>query len=565
MSRRCASLLLLMLVFTAAAKVSAQSPFDSIMTRHGKCAVWLGIPGGSIRSDSTYNRCALDSGPVLITRDSLLPAPRVELTAHGKYTIAVSADGTVDVRLTRAWSFGVDSAWNARTLEAIRRWRFQPGLRNGVAVRSGFVLAIMSDPRNDTLPARLTWRYAPGLNEDSVVGTWNIEPKPAPFRGEEVERVHLALVRHLVATKILQPDLAQTYCLVMEDGDSIAHRRLTLPAFDILYAGSRTRVPTRYGCERSSDVLRVRLPRVYRTESNRAVLYPAGDYLEEWPFGFGGKTYTSWLARCVADVPPANSPRIECAITPDHSVLPVHSQRAIRQRSVNGTGDTTAQLTIIAMTHDAYQKDTLRVPLLDVRKASEHAVRDTIPDCAPKVWGAFTHQDSADLYIVKVEYDTLNRRSQPSITRVGSNRSPADFRGIRCNEPNGQYRHLMAFALGDLGDTLRLPVTLCIQERACRRSYVIDPARHTLATTAHMRFTLGSLRPETRVGQQLIFRIYSNRLIQGMVPLVVLRGGGRRYAWIPRAINAQEWEHGVTFAGGYPADTEVRVYLFILD
>jgi hypothetical protein len=406
----------------------------------------------------------------------------------------------VDVRLTRAWSLGVDRAWNARTLEAIRRWRFRPGMRNGVAVRSGFVLTIMSDPRNDTLPARLTWRYAPGLDEDSLVGTWNIEPKPAPFRAEEVERVHLAVVRHLVVTKILQPDLVQTYCLVMEDGDSIAHKRLTQAAFDILYAGSRTRAPTRFGCERSTDVLRVRLARVFRTENDRAVLYPTGDYLEDWPFGFDGKTYTAWLARCVADVSPANSPQIECAITPDHLTFPVYSQRAIRPQSVSGTRDTTAQLTIIAMTHDAYQKDTLRGPLLEVRKASEHALRDTIPDCAPKVWGAYTQQDSADLYIVKIEYDTLNRRSHPSITRVGSSRSPADFRGICCNEPNGQYRHLMAFALGDLGDTLRLPVTLCIQERACRRSYIIDPARHTLATSAHMRFTLSALRPKRASG-----------------------------------------------------------------
>jgi hypothetical protein len=54
-------------------------------------------------------------------------------------------------------------------------------------------------------------------------------------------------------------------------------------------------------------------------------------------------------------------------------------------------------------------------------------------------------------------------------------------------------------------------------------------------------------------------------LIPGLVPLVVLRGAGHRSAWIPRAINAQEWEQAVSFAGGYAADTEVRVYLFVLD
>lgn len=486
MLRSCLSGLLAFVLLASARVVVAQARFDSIMTPRGKCAVWVSIPGTSNGNDAV-NRCALDKGLLLLTPELVLPAPRTELRAHGWYTVVVNVDGTVNLELTRPWSLSVDSAWNARTQETIRQWRFEPGIRNGVAVRSGFRLAITSAARNDTLASRLEWRREASVHGDSLIGTWVAEAQPTPFRADQVDSIHVALLRH-----------------------------------------------------------------------------PAGDYLKDWPVGFDEKTYRAWQGRCVADVPPAASVRIDCMILPDDQPDPDFT-RTIHERNEPTTQDTAHQLAVIAMTLGAYQKDTLHVRLAEVPRVRERAVLDTVPACAGMAWGAYTQQDSAVLYIVKAEFEKLDRLANVHVTAVGFGRSPSSYRGGRCNAPNQRYRKLVAFALGDIGEQLRQPVTLCVQEAACRRSYTIDPAKHTLAREAHLRFNFADLRPDTRAGRQLVFRIYTNRSIPGQVPLVILRANNRWSAWIPREINPQEWEYAVSYADGYPRDAEVRVYLLVFD
>jgi hypothetical protein len=69
--------------------------------------------------------------------------------------------------------------------------------------------------------------------------------------------------------------------------------------------------------------------------------------------------------------------------------------------------------------------------------------------------------------------------------------------------------------------------------------------------------------PRTRVGDQLVFRIYTDRALPNLLPFVLIQSGDHWHASFPRRINTQEWEHGVTFGSGYKPETEVRVYLLV--
>jgi hypothetical protein len=71
----------------------------------------------------------------------------------------VNADSAVGPGLTRAWTRMGDTIFHRRTLETLRAWRFEPGIRQGVPVRSGFYLHIDSGIRDDTIPSRLERGY----------------------------------------------------------------------------------------------------------------------------------------------------------------------------------------------------------------------------------------------------------------------------------------------------------------------------------------------------------------------------------------------------------------------
>lgn len=81
-----------------------------------------------------------------------------------------------------------------------------------------------------------------------------------------------------------------------------------------------------------------------------------------------------------------------------------------------------------------------------------------------------------------------------------------------------------------LHDEPTAPITHCVS--GCRRRYVINPVRHTLAQRDHLPFRLSELREGARSGDQLIFRIRVDPGQRDLVPLVVLRDGN---GWFPSA------------------------------
>jgi hypothetical protein len=106
-----------------------------------------------------------------------------------------------------------------------------------------------------------------------------------------------------------------------------------------------------------------------------------------------------------------------------------------------------------------------------------------------------------------------------------------------------------------------VPITLCFSE--CARSYVLDPARHTLVARAHVTFRLADLRPDTRLGDQLTFRIAIEPPPTNLLPLVIVKSGKRwpPAVWIARPGDRGTWDYHLIRANGYPPDAEVHLYL----
>lgn len=562
-------LLALAALLPDAAPLHGQEPgiFDSIRTPHGTCRVLIGIPGGSNASDRGYAPCAVDRPAVLLS-DSTLPPPAIERHMGGQFTVMVNEDGTVDPRFTRAWSISMDSVAYRRTLEALRQWRFRPAMRNGRAVRSGFILQVHTDDRVDTLPAELRWTYRHlPFAEDSLIGRWHTLPAaPAPLTAEQRDSLYAALFRRLVHMRVLAPWLDQRYCIVAGEGsgreglDGLLQR-----AFDGANRrdygdfGDDPRRVAWPGCEREPGVLRLFLPDPHRTEGNRVVLHPAGDYLADWPPGYGGATYPGWTGRCVLDVPPGASAAIHCDIRPRYSLR--HGPRTWERKPPPRwyrPGDS-IQVTAVVRMRDAFQADTLRATVRDLRRFRDAAVLDADSGCAHSAWNAFTAQDSGALYVLKGDVEAA---SGFSITEVRHGPAPPRPRNAGCGTARRDSL-LAVFFLGDLGDPVREPVTFCAGQPLCGRQYEVDPARHTLAPRAAIRFWLRDLREMTRVGDQLAFRLYVGPVPEGLMPLVVVRGEGRppRSAWPARRAELGAWDFNVTYESGIPADSEVLIYL----
>lgn len=552
--------------FLTASPGLAQNPFDSIDTPRGKCRLWAPIPGGSDpRRDAAYDRCALDRAPTLLDGAPMPPAPRCG-AALGDFTVILDPDGTVDPRLTRAWTRGTDTVSHRQALETIRRWRFEPGMRGGTPVRSGFVLRVASGPRNDTLPSRPEWTYRQGLDEDTLFGTWTTEAPPPPFPPERVDSIYMAVLRRLVRMKVIVPGPLERYCLVLESGDSATHARCTSRAYGVLYPSDLRHPPAAlapYGCERSTDAARIVLPRVHRTENDRVVLYPSGDRLPDWPPGFEGRTYRAWSAHCVGDVPDHGEVSIDCFVTPTLSQRDL-GRREREHKAAAVSADVadadSLRVTVIAMARGAYQADTLHVVVRPVPRLNTAAVRDSIHPRGG--WSAHSPQEGSELYVLQ------GSPSGTELQIVEVEPGPAPHgertRSSRCG-PGGLARgDFVAFLLGDVGDRARAPITLCFSDgAACSMSYVLDPDRHTLVERSHLTFRLSDLREDRRRGEQLVFRICTDPAPPGPMPLALVRANGRwqARAWIPRRVGPDAWEYGAIWEGGYPPGTGVRLYL----
>ena len=550
-------------VTCGARPLRAQSVFDSVRTSNGFCQLWQMPPGGSdFPVDASYRRCALDRRPVLREAPPIT-APRIGLNVNESYLIVVNSDGSVDPIRTRSSAMSGDREFHERALEAIRRWRFDPGVRDGKPVRSAFPIWIVSNTRNDTIPSRLEWRYANGAEEDTLVGTWIAEEKLPSLAQDQVTAAYTAVVRELVRMRVVLPVNGRRYCLVLPGKDSVAHLLVARSIQRTVPTLAGAGVLTWYGCGRDSVARRVMLPELYRTENGRIVVHPTGDDLPNWPPGYTGRSWRAWTARCVLQVPAGSGEgdRPTCGANPD---VPWDEQAAwgkSLKEPVTGLpggrplGDST-RVTVFVTTSYAYLTDTLQITLGPLPRLDELAVRD--PDLPCGGWSAHSAHDSGGVYVVTGD----PRGTSMFLTPVASTAPPVSRSGVmRCGRQEPRTSDFAAFLLGDVERRASGPVTLCYSR--CARSYVLDPDRHTLVDRAHIRFRLTDLRPDTRTGEQVQFLIVLDPAPANLLPLIIVRTGNRwpGSAWIARRVRPNAWDHPVISAEGYPADTEVYLYL----
>jgi hypothetical protein len=529
--------------------------YDSVRTPTGFCHVWQLPPGfGNFPEDASYQRCALDRRPTLRPAP-FPPAPRYDVSANSSFLIVINADGTVDQERTRGYSRSADTVFYREALETIRRWRFDPGIRAGTPVRSAYEIQFTTDDRVDTLPARIEWQYREGTDVDTVRGTWVREAPLPPFGQEQSDSIHAALLRHLVRMQVLIPTQGRRYCFVLPGEDSLAHtRRLELTARTVP-ALARTLMP--YGCERTPGTIRVMLPRVYQTENGRAVISPSGDFLANWPRGFAGKSWRAWKGRCVLELRAVGvgvgTP--ECEVTPAFSADEPFTERenAWPVSADYHDGDS-VRVTVFATTTDAVGIDTLRTVVRDLRHLDAYSIRDPNLPCGG--WAAYSSERGSYIVLGDPTSNSLN------ITAV-SNRVPPVPRNstMRCGAQEPRTDAFTAFLLGDLGDRPTRPITLCFSR--CARTYVLDPARHTVAERSHIVFRTSDLRAETRTGAALSFRLVLEPAPSSVLPLVVFRSGNQppTLAWIAKRAGPNVWDY--TVRSESEPDDEIHVYLIV--
>jgi len=539
-----------------------QAGFDSLRTPTGWCHVWQMPPGESeFPRDASYSRCALDQPPLL--RDAPpIPQPVFGRYAAESFLVVVNPDGTANQDLTRDYTMSEDTVFHRRALETLRRWRFRPGIRKGKAVRSAFELRIESDERDDTRPSRLEWHYTTGAgaDPDKLIGTWVAEPALPTFSAERVDSIHAAVIHQLVRMRVLQPGDGRRYCLIMPGRDSAAHEHMVALARRTNPSLASRAALASGGCERVPGILRVALPDGHRTENGRMVVNVSGDYLPHWPSGLDGRPWRSWQARCVAQVPEQQGESVatSCDVVPGEQPDEMREwtgrwDRAARREPGGSNKTDSLHVTLYVTTQGAYLTDTLRAIVPELPRLDQHAIVDRNPPCGG--WSAHSPNAAGDLYVISGDLDD----NDLYITQVQKT-PPPDSHGatLQCT-PQGAQHEFTTFLLGDVGDRATAPITLCFEN--CARSYVLDPARHTLAARPQVTFRLADLRPDTRLGAQLLFRIAIDQAPSNLLPLIVVKSGEGlpSLVWIAKAVDPGTWDHRVFST--YPPDAEVHLYL----
>jgi hypothetical protein len=554
---------LLALTLGAPLVLRAQAYNDSVATPRGICHVWAGIPGGSTWSrDSSYHRCALDRAPVLAPDMRMPPSPFDEGGANGSFTVIVNADGSVDSSLTRAWSIGMDSAFYRQILQTMRRWRFVPGLRAGKAVRNGVSLEVVtSTSRDDTLAAHMEWSYRTGALADTLLGKWVREPNPEPYAADRADSIYVAVIRRLVAMQVVTRDPGSRHCLVIADADPIRHARLTAIARRLVGDANRDGVFAGSGCESDSSTIRLTLPRVHRTEDNRAVVHPSGDRLLEWPRNLQGESWRRWEGRCIGVASGRGTVSMDCMAEPEwRGEKLADTPASTPRRAARPSVPEPMRLRLRITSAGAYWIDTLQTTLRGPLPAlAANAITDSVPRC--NSWEVLSAQRAKDLLV----FDGDPYGSDLSVTAARYEPKPLVPAAASSVHRTPGRAKFAAFLLGDVGARASAPITLRFE--GCGRAYVLDPARHTLTRQAHARFRLRDLREQTRVtslfGTQVYFRIDLDPAPSDVAPLVVVHHPewGRYSAWWPRLVAPGTWEYMVMYGDGYSPETTMSVYL----
>jgi hypothetical protein len=565
--------LLLALPLLDHAPLRAQEMNDSVVTARGVCHLWAGIPGASSwPTDATYNRCALDQAPIPIAGNRLPPSPIGVGEAQGSFTVVVNPNGTVDSSLTRASLLGMDTDLYFEFLKILKQWRFTPGTREGKPVRYGVPLEVVTPVwRNDTLAAHLEWSYHTGTLTDTLLGRWIREPDPPPYAEDRVDSVYVAVIRRLVAMQVVTKDRGIAHCLVISGVDSSRHARLSEIARRLVYGtNGGTFAPT--GCERDSAAIQLTVAKVHRTESDRVVIDASGDRLLEWPRNLSGQSWKFWRGRCIGVANGRSTAAMNCLVHPDTrrrqwpgGALPetLEVKSAVKHRAATSTNEP-FRLRLIVTTDGAYWSDTLQYEMRGpLPRFSERAVTDSLPRCDS--WEALSTQQAKDVLVL----DADPEGNRLEITNVQHSSTPLEGRMLRSGKAAPRQARLAAFVLGDVGAKAEAPIVLRFPQ--CGRTYVVDPARHTLAQRAHARFRVGDLREQTRVtslfGVQVFLHIELDPVPEGVVPLVVFRGGSpaRYLGWSAEPISPGIWKNvvhlGIDEVPGYPLESTLSVYL----
>ena len=533
--------------------VCAQDPVDSARKAKLPCVGQAIPPGGSNPSDRSYSLCAIDRHPRRLSGPDL-PAPTLGLYAGGDIYITVRPDGTVDSALTRPWTAIGDTSFENHLFEAVRRWRFAPPLRNRAPVRAAWGLAIASDARNDTLPQHIEWKYIEGYGSDTVVGRWVADTvRPPPLTSDQTDSIYAEVLRQLVRLQVLIPNRADHYCLLAPFGDSLPSYRLESIARAIFPRGPEMRV--RPGCEREPEFLRLVLPKVYRTEHDRVVVFPRGDFLPAWPWGLDAKSWRAWSGRCVGRIFPNGRAAMGCGVQPSVSMAEWASNRPTTSSNepIWKEGDS-VRFTVFATRSGAFLVDTMHFVAPPIPFLEQHAIVDSLSPCGD--WGLSTSQADS----VFVVYGSVAGRAL-QVTWAGSGIPAYRPSPPSCSRRVAKDGPFAAFFLGGVGVRPTSPVRLCFAD--CAYEYAVDPQKHMLAAAPMAVIRASDLRAETKLGTFDELAIVMDHGPSDVTVLVAYRAGTRWPHDVSRAFNSAErrWQFAINFDGGRP-DIEFLIYMF---
>ncbi len=550
------------LAVVCAAGARAQVAYDSVRTMAGYCRIYRGRPVIPNRTDVTYSLCDVDYNPKRLSGPDL-PTPALGAAISGEIGITIRPDGTVDSALTTLGGMSGDTSFANHVLEVVRQWRFQAPLRNGQPVRLGLGLQIGSDGRNDTLSSHLVWRYSEGRGLDTAIGRWMIDSvRPPPLTTAQADSVYAALLRELLRLGVLIRNTRPRYCLVAPSDEPLAVRRLEVVAantFDDRTArwsdlGMRPQpIVTTAGCERDPAYLRLVIPSIHRTERNRVVLFPRGDFLPIWPPNLDGASWHAWSGRCVGQVKDAGHISMECGVNPIGSMT-----ESFRRYSMFPTGPAapwaegdSVRFTVLLATRDGpFVVDTLHFAVKSLPILEQHALVEPVLPCGE--WRGFTQSD--DVYVV---HGAVGARAL-AITPVAHGAPPTTSASVGCQRPKAADGPVATFLLSGIGARATAPVHLCISD--CAYRYVLDPERATLPRVALIRLAALRHQPAVRFRD---LRILMDHGPQDVTVLIAFRDGTPWPEEVGRAYHPEErrWDSGINVDSDR-RDFEFSIYMY---
>lgn len=377
-----------------------QNVRDSIITPQGVCRVWsVPSPAPKFPDDAAYNQCAVDRRVTVDTRDLAAVPVRTTFSVHTVWRVVVNADGTLNAPMTTQISSGSDLEWEKAFKESMKAWSFAPAVRRGRPVRSAFLLRARSTGVvNDTLPVKLRWTYTHGADEDTIFGRWAPEPQLPALPLDRLNEVYLGVLQDLVNEHVVILDGQRQYCLVVPNGNSVQHARLSAAAQDRFrdrrLDGSIDGMPSwrlaAFGCERSTEALRIIFSTAHQLENGRIYLTMSGDYLPHYPPGLDGRSWRDWRGKCSGLLSASGPVTVSCATEvglasfrewgawrSETGLKAARAQTSARMGGVLPAGDS-IRMSLVVTTSWTSQNDTLSTMVRNIPLLSGDPARYTV-------------------------------------------------------------------------------------------------------------------------------------------------------------------------------------------